>query len=173
MVLYRPLYVCVKTRRHLLKEAHSKDGSKDSTHPKDSKDAKDSYLKESHSKYSSINSSKDIATVNKEEVVVESATQSDKRRKQKRQSLKNQHSLDLSFETDRQPEPTKRGSLVYQGQMSLNKDRVRLSSLDEQAIELEHRNLVESIENLTVSAVNQSSTNMVISTQPKGSSYHQ
>ena len=92
---------------HQSKEAHLKD-----LHSKESKDSQSSsHLRESHSRYSSQNSSKELA--NKEdglsqvaqasEIAATGSSSGSKRAmKQKKQSLKNQHSLDSAVLIDRQ-----------------------------------------------------------------------
>ena len=153
VVLFRPLYVSVKRppkteiggkESKESKDAHSKDAkelvlhhqTKEShlkeLHSKESKEShSSSHLRESHSRYSSQNSSKETAS--KEEAAnepVTATTSGSKRAKPKKQSLKNQHSLDSAgFIADRQADHKRSGS-IQPGQPSFNK--LKLSSLDEQ-----------------------------------------
>lgn len=202
VVLFRPLYVSVKRppkaepsagkdsakepakdakdAKELALHHQSKEALLKDLHSKESKESHSSHLRDSHSRYSSQNSSKEPA--NKEDGLgqvaqaneIAASSSGSKRTKQKKQSLKNlnQHSLDSAVLIDRQQAEHKRSGSIQQGQMSFNK--LKLSSLDERAVNefslLENNNLPD--DNLL--AGNQSAdrrrSSGVISSQPRSSS---
>ena len=195
VVLFRPVYVSVKrppkteigakdSKESHPKDAHSKDAkelvlhhqTKEShlkdLHSKESKEShSSSHLRDSHSRYSSQNSSKE--PVNKEDASqmneAPATSSGSKRTKQKKQSLKNQHSLDSDGLADRQE--YKRSSSIQTGQ-TFNK--LKLSSLDEQATNVNELNLLENNrlpdEDGGNQSVGQRRSSGVISSQPRSSS---
>lgn len=163
MVLFRPVYVTVKPPP-ALKESHSKD-----LHSKE--------LKELHSKHSSTNSTKEIVSkedgLNQKTEIATTSTSS-KRGRQKKQSLKNQHSLDSSA-IDKHEKQDKRSSLV-QGQMSFSIHKLRLSSLDEQTIDefnlLDNNQLDSNLLDNTNQSMTQLKSAGVITTSDQTRSIH-
>lgn len=200
VVLFRPVYLCVKRPPKVdagakdskeSKDAHAKDakelvlhhqtkeGHLKDLHLKESKEShSSSHLRESHSRYSSQNSSKEVGSGQTAEVAAAATTagsSGSKRPKQKKQSLKNQHSLDSAGGGPLIGRPTdhKRSGSIQQGQPFNAK--LKLSSLDEQASNefnlLENNNLADDDR---LDGANQSAgqrrSSDVISSQPRSSS---
>lgn len=157
--------MCVRRNKEL-KDSHSKE-SKDSKDLQSSKETNPKELHSMHSKHSSLNKESGNEQTSKNE-----STSSGKRKTKKQSSssfLRNQHSLDsvLTDKIELHGKHDKRSSLAYQ--MPYNK--LKLSSLDEAAIDLrlddefntfENNNLIGENNNLNKSTG-------VINKQPRSS----